>query len=290
MLQLALIKPVALIDRVPDPSPYHLVLHSLMVSEPAYRAAYIRRMLDGHLVIYDNDAWENGVASSVDGLVESLLDLIHIVPFGRPYEGLEGLVRVRVPKLNVVIPDCIYKADETLALGAEALKVLRDRLPAGTVDYIAIPQGETLSDWCRCADQMADWEPNVWGLTRCVEPLGTKATILANVLTSDFARPIHMFGVPNDRELWRGAAQSPYVRGVDTTEPVLRSLTDAAGVPFHYTKRPADYFGHTCVDMDSVRVELQDLFQLMYDPWGAWEPPPIRLTTVAEEVDGDSSL
>lgn len=211
-MHLGLIKPPALLD-APDVSPYHLVLCSQFrdtcEAHALYRAHYAQRLLDGHTIIVDNDAWETGRGADVTVIQE-------VVQSIRNYIALPG---DEPPEIEVVVPDILNDAKATLELGVRHGQYLRETIP--NVRLVVVPQGRTWSEWSDCLAQLVDEvAPDVIGVTRCVFDLPggvPGGVVIANAWAP--TTPIHLFGLSPDPAQYDGISLLPNVRGLDTAKP-----------------------------------------------------------------------
>lgn len=133
--KIAHIVPVECLEKTAD-NQYHMCLAHLVKQSDAYASFYRRMSDEGKFVLMDNGAAE--------GEQLSVPDLIKCYEMVRPSE--------------VVLPDTLLDANDTLVKGAVALTSIR-RYYGGEAPFtfMAVPQGPDLQSWIRCLDEMLEW-------------------------------------------------------------------------------------------------------------------------------------
>lgn len=216
-MKLGIIAPTALLEHYAGLSTYHLMLANLALQDRDYLEWYQRRASIGDFVLLDNGAWEGETVSTKD-----LKELCNII---EPNE--------------VALPDVMLDGKNTVKVSEQAAEYLRGRIPEKTT-FMAIPQGPNFSMW-RASLHKLMTIPGVTtiGLARNVDDnflqyqgLGTK--LYGRALCLKYLEregindlyDVHLLGwgkikiqlLANIQELF------PWVRGMDTTQPVKLGL------------------------------------------------------------------
>ncbi len=143
-MKVATIVPRGHFDAVEDDT-FHMVLAHL-VPDQAYRGFFVRAKRDrGGFLLMDNGVVETGKPMEMT----KLLDLAGTV-------GAD----------EVILPDEIGDSVRTLRLSEDSLAKYLRLNGSGALRLMAVPQGRTVRDWSRCAEAMADWPVQAFGISR----------------------------------------------------------------------------------------------------------------------------
>lgn len=136
-LKVANIVPTAHLGLI-DGEPYHMTLAHLLADDPVYREFYTEQARRGSHIVMDNGVVETGTAMPMNVLLKLAKEV-----------GVDLLI----------LPDAIGDTEKTLELGLHAFRELISSplMPQGWLGAMLVPQGETLADWSRCAQEMSSW-------------------------------------------------------------------------------------------------------------------------------------
>lgn len=236
------IVPTELAHRFPQKT--HLVLAPVLRRSPAYQSYYTQRSDAGDYVILDNGAYEDGMSISIDELIQ----------WARKISASE-----------VVLPDAMYQATETIKLTRSALLRLEENpLPPGT-NIMIVPQGRSPGEWQWCLDEM--WNAcRLSGYYNPVIGIAKHTTLWAHSSTgrvglirhaSMYDARIHLLGTDTTlRELPALARVAHRIRSIDSSKPVVYAWYGIAlqgGQPptqAFKAHRPDKYFSATVKDLD----------------------------------------
>lgn len=242
--KLAHIVPVGSLSKL-DGKQYLMCLAHLVKQSDEYAGYYTNAASDrGRFVLMDNGAAEGSQLSNE--------------------ELLECYLKVRPDEL--VLPDTLCDTDDTLAKFGPALDYFTaHNLPCR---FMAVPQGETLDDWVRCAEVMVQ-DPRVdtigvskfltqvtGNLTARMVALGELGCLIEKYRRYDLE--VHLLGCNEEPALVHMMAKAfPFVRGCDTA---CGYLCAKAGIEVHATtdrpNRTIDFLGGK--DYDSLSATLLD--------------------------------
>jgi hypothetical protein len=194
-MEFCLIAPISSLEL--DDGEYHLTLAQYMLKSEKYFKFYRKKIKEGHYVILDNGAAEQG--ASIDMKV-----LIKIVEKLRPNE--------------VVAPDVLYNYRQTVRATTKFCQLIKDF----DVDVMGVPQGQTSIEWWSCLQQIVDAVDCIglskYSVSKCFGK--TARPTIAKVLEAmEMDKSIHLLGLVNGvHELleYKGVD----VRSVDSCLPV----------------------------------------------------------------------
>ena len=283
-MKLALIRPILLLRKIPNPSDVHLALAHLIVESPTYRDYHREVLNKGDLVILDNGAWETRgeeVPNSV--VVDRLL---------RAYEQL--IIENPPGTVEVVLPDVLGEPTETYERILEAQQKVLPKLREE--DRIVVtPQATDTSGWVRHLVVLKETflnTPITIGIPRMVEAFWGGVPLCATVahlICPD--SPIHLFGMGRDARQYRGLGNLRFIRSIDTTKPVKFAMYGEQYVPGynHPKRRPKGYFyaAPGGLSLQIVHQGVNNLLRHLH----ADEEPLIRLAreVLLDEVYGVST-
>lgn len=130
-IQSAAIVPVRYLHETKS-RPFHMCLAQFVGVDLVYTAFYTDLASHGKFVLLDN-----GAAEGCAPTIEELLPKIELI---RPHE--------------VVLPDTIYDMPSTLRKAERACKVMQDNFSLVDCSLMAVPQGETFTEWYACAREL----------------------------------------------------------------------------------------------------------------------------------------
>lgn len=134
---------------IEDRSDYHLCLAHHVCEDLTYTFFFRRQVRRGAFVMLDNGAAENGVPMEAKAIA-ALADMI----------GCN----------EIVLPDTIYKKDDTLRLSHKAIQIIRDECSLADVKLMAVPQGDTPLRWKSCLIEMLSWGVDTIGISKFIAP------------------------------------------------------------------------------------------------------------------------
>lgn len=196
----AVILPTAYLDLIADED-YHLVLAHLLYKDKGYTDFYKELAKDdSKYLILDNGAWE-GQTQDIHVLAELANDF-----------GFN----------EIVLPDYIGRAPDTLYKGYEALRLLRGEL-GWEGNVMAVAQGQNIHEWTICAEVMGQfWDVNCLGIPKhLAKNVGLDARILCLKQVWSLYSEVHLLGCSNDPQEPGKVAQEFDVRGVDSCIPYV---------------------------------------------------------------------
>ena len=130
-MRIASIVPTPLLGVVTD-TQYNMCLYQVAKQNTEYAEYFMRLSVTGRFVIMDN-----GAAEGVNPTIEELLPIYDLV---QPTE--------------IVLPDVVADAEETLKRSKAAYKVLKDQGYLDRYRVMAVPQGRTFAEWKECLYEM----------------------------------------------------------------------------------------------------------------------------------------
>jgi hypothetical protein len=185
---------------------YFMALAHLVPGDEEY-AAFFRDMSDaGKFVLMDNGVVETGTAMPIDRVLE---------------------IGAEIKAKEIILPDQLGNMAKTIDLGMEALHFIQDE-GLKTPRLLAVPQGETLSEWLFCLKEMSHWPIHTIGISR-FGPAPRAELIYEGWKLGLFSRflDIHLLGCKADPiEVARIVAGFPSlnIRGVDSAFPFYYAL------------------------------------------------------------------
>ena len=181
-----------------DGADYHLCLAHQLKKDPKYAEFFKLQAARGAFVIMDNGVVETGVPLEI--------------------QELKGLTE-RIGCNEMVMPDYIYNATETIRLSKYAVSYMR--LTSPNMRLFVVPQGSSPLAWESCVMEMLSWEIDTIGISRFVVPrvYNSRLEALRRVpclMQSD--KEIHLLGCPEDpAEIAQIEEAFPgRIRGVDS--------------------------------------------------------------------------
>lgn len=184
----------------------------------SYRDFYLNRIEEGDLVILDNGAWEGELVKTSD-----------LIKLGQALGPAE-----------IALPDVMLDGKTTVKIAEKAADNMRHKLTENTV-FMGIPQGKTFAEWKSCLHQLINI-PGVTtiGLARNIDDNRDKfrhgsIVYSGRDLCLEYMEregiadifDVHLLGWGNRalEHLADIAEHWPWVRGVDTTQPVKLGLS-----------------------------------------------------------------
>lgn len=161
--------------------PYLMALAHVVQESPTYSAWFRSRTREGAFVLLDNGAAENGEGLSIKALLDAAL---------------------AVRASQIILPDAISDAEQTLRLGKDAVGYPPLRYPQHLWSLMAVPQGRTAEEYLDCVREMTRWPIQALGITRFLINTGIvthRREILGEILEiTDGKLDLHLLGCPND--------------------------------------------------------------------------------------------
>lgn len=242
-MKTAIIAPSRLLGRYAVTG-YHLALCHLVDSDRTYGEFYAHAAGRGDFIILDNSAHELG--EGLTSAMERSADMI------MPDE--------------VVLPDRLFNAEDTVDFGRDAINSFRHLTPIGC-RVMGVPQGTTIEEWDWCCYQLIDMEVDTIGISKDYEAwdgglLGRVHAVrrIADRIWHPRLSAIHMLGW--GRQLWQlpilahesvGPNDIP-IRGVDSGKPLVYAASkinlSGFGTP-KYPKRAYNFFDFDDEDIPS---------------------------------------
>lgn len=112
--------------------PYHIALFQELVKRDEYMEFYKRMLAEGKFVMVDNGAAE--------GVNPGCMELMPIYDELQPSE--------------IILPDVVGDKEETLHRTREAYQILTAKGYHEKMQFMAVPQGKTFSEWLTCMHEM----------------------------------------------------------------------------------------------------------------------------------------
>lgn len=116
--------------------PYHISLYQELIKDDEYMAFYKRMLAEGKFVMMDN-----GAAEGVNPTLDELLPI---------YDELQPS--------EIILPDVVGQKEETLRRTKEAYERLVDMGYHEKMQFMAVPQGATFTEWLECMHVMISQE------------------------------------------------------------------------------------------------------------------------------------
>jgi hypothetical protein len=258
-VKLAHIVPGRLLEDVFHDMPqedYHLVLASQILSNTKYLAFYQQRIGAGDYVILDNDAYEQQGVSSPIGVILECLEVLHPAEIVLP-DIMDG-------------PNCAKETIRESTIGAAYIyEAMRPGKP--TPAFTAVPHGNSIQEWIRCAQELASIEGvKCLGIAEkdALKLTGGDRKVLIQAIIG-LKKDIHLFGMMENMKDIRDPWVQGAVRGCDGSKCVVWGLNHTMAflnsVP-SYPGRPADFF-----DITGMEVDKQQLAAMRYNikAWSA---------------------
>lgn len=178
---------------------YHLTLAHNVLTEPEYARFYQRAHQQGHFIMLDNGAAEEGTLA-----VEALTDAANLI-------GAD----------EIVLPDVIRDMDGTISatMDANVLKHIPPRKRA------VVPQGRNADEWLSCANYFVDaLEFTTLCIPKHAERYpGGRVGLLNEIKKMGWHNHyyIHLLGIHGSPhfEITALKTLAPYVRGIDSAAP-----------------------------------------------------------------------
>lgn len=227
---------------------YHLLL-SHLCEDVEYLKFYVKEKSAGSYLILDNSAHEFQAGEGPQRLLE---------------------VAVRLQADEVVVPDYLEDADQTVAKAIDAFRWFagkgREAFEQLDPRLMIVPQGDSFYSWRRCLHHLTEVfyraqssapelfrRSPVIGVSKDYEVFdGGLPRLLEKVIlphATSMGSPIHMLGW--GRRLWdlKIVARDfgPFIRTVDSAKPFVYAMANVKLDPHEvetptYPKRPSDYF------------------------------------------------
>ena len=232
-----------------DGKQYLMCLAHLVLSNQEYASYYANRAKDrGTYVLLDNGAAE-GVQPSIDDLLKAY-SIIH------PSE--------------IILPDTLYDADDTLRKFKGSLDIFVDRLhlPYKTM---AVPQGSDFEQWKMCAEKMIqDGRINSLGISKFLHMANEYNDIIRHQAAAYIGRlmnkykrydiEVHLLGCSEPLYVVSDIFKSfDFVRGCDSALAYIYAQSNVH--PYACTKRPSgeiDFIHGECpVSLETCMSELE---------------------------------
>lgn len=204
MSNIAVILPIPLLSKNLVYSNYHLCLASFVLQSSEYRRYYAERSQEGHLVILDNMAHENGVGEPPD-ILEAAAWFVH------PSE--------------IVLPDALFDWEQTVERSRQAYPRLRDL----EIPLMVVPQGKNFDEWKRCLDELLKLSPSTIGISKDFEVWDLWGLVPLIDYAKQFNLPIHLLGWGRRLHLlpYYVDAGGSLIRGVDSAKPAVYAAAGA---------------------------------------------------------------
>jgi hypothetical protein len=207
-MQLATILPTAYLHLI-DGQPYHMALAHLIGKDIEYTEFYKRQVDKGAYVILDN-----GVIEGDQQSIEDICERAELI-------GAQ----------EIILPDVFLNMAETLDKSFEAFQYVKQNYP--NLKIMAVAQGETLTEWLECAEELITWDIDCLGVPKVLVKLGgrdarlqvlatLKDTILRRQKSTTNKLDIHLLGcweTPLELTMAAKAEQTkqiPTIRGCDS--------------------------------------------------------------------------
>jgi hypothetical protein len=236
-VRLAHIVPTAYLTSILSPKDtLHLCLDRL-VGSSVYAGFYKHRAQHGDHIIVDSDVFESRQPSTTGHLIRAVK---------------------AVHAHEVILPDDLDSAEETLRLVDGAVKQFRADLPH--VRLIAVPHGGTLQEYLSCVRAMSDMDVDAIGIVEEAEPYDMTRSDLIYSVMGVTNKDLHLNGTSeNCAELLHSDIRLR-VASADTSKFVVWGLN---GVPCYPDLIPDHYPGRASLGGRSAyfsyRGATQDL-------------------------------
>lgn len=217
MIQVAPIPPTAHIREF-DKYQYQFCLVQEAQKNPEYAEAYrFYGQSPDHYLIMDNGAFELGSSLAQEAVEWGIVNIM-------PNE--------------VVLPDRMFMADETIRMSKEALKVLR---PVVGVKFQGVVHGLNHKEWLDCAYALFDMGVDVLAIPKDYDAWpGGREVLLAMV--EKIGLPVHFIGANRLFELTY-IRNKELVRSIDSVKPCTFALENLAWATSNQkVGRSLDYF------------------------------------------------
>lgn len=233
-MQPTLIPPTALIKDYLD-FEFQFCLTHIARQDAEYADIYAEIGRGGkHHLIMDNGAFENGTSDSLE-------DLLHWIGKIQPQE--------------VVLPDRMFMADETIKMSQEAFEVIRQ---SDTLGYspllMGVAHGRNILEWRDCAEALVEMGCDTIAIPKDYEAWPGGRDILLDLLVAMMHDPveekyrsfnIHLLGLERDVTAPSKMKRKEWVRSIDTAKPFIYTAHRADMRMDHGSKhfpRPKNYF------------------------------------------------
>ncbi len=131
MIAVAPIVPTAYLETMSEaPRSVYLALAHQVLGDPVYRDFFRQQKA---YVVLDNSAFELGAALSSKDILQAM---------------------TRIQPQEIVLPDVLYEATETVQRVQDFLKAYVPLLPTG-IRYMAVPHGKTMQEYVECYKKLA---------------------------------------------------------------------------------------------------------------------------------------
>lgn len=163
---------------------------------------------------------------------------------------------------EVVLPDRMFMADETIRMSSEAIPTLRKSLHNPKTVLNGVVHGRNHKEWLDCAYALADMGADVLSIPKDYEAWPGGREVLIAMLTR-IGLPIHLIGMEKnyiDFTKWR---DKELVRSMDTAKPYILAHH---GISWWFNphalvnrrSRPADFFDIT-FDSEQIGIATHNL-------------------------------
>jgi len=260
-MKIATIVPTAYLSLIEEDT-YFMALAHLVGKDQAYTDFFRRQSEAGKYVIMDN-----GAAERQQQPIEVLLERAALIK-----------------ATELILPDVLLNCKETLRLGYSALEEI-DKCGV-RIALMAVPQGESFSEWIRCAQGMTSWPVQVIGISKFLtKRLGSGARLQALTMleTCYKEKDVHLLGCHQDpREVHTisvfypsgGHVNKLRVRGVDSAIAYAYARVNQPLRPAH--PRPEMEIDFSDTKTDSKYLKWQIRAWKYYCQHGE-EPPQVPL-------------
>lgn len=209
-MQVALISPTSLLDKVPATG-YHLILPQLL-SQPEYRHFY--QTVGGYKIL------DNGIA---EGLVYRGTDLLEMAQM--------------VGADEIVVPDVIGSRQDTITEVERFFGTIADHALRGKFNYMVVCQGKDLTETKSCIDDIAELQKvlpiGAIGIPRAITNIagvGTRSYLAGYIEALMPHIPIHFLGhskfMIEGKTLAATSREISSVRGIDTSMPAVMGIAE----------------------------------------------------------------
>lgn len=269
-MHVAHIVPVSQLDQ-PDLGTFHLSLSHLLDMDE-YATAYRNFARRGDWVILDNSAHENQVGNNPELLLHQAREL-----------GAKELV----------LPDSLFDAQDTLRRTREALAVYTEFSDGSLPQFMIVPQGTTIYEWGYCLHELVQSLLQTLGEVRFTLGVSKDYEMWVGGLDTLFRRfilpmhndlvlnplmEVHLLGWGREQSALTSLAHRyPWIRSTDSAKPTVYAMNN---IPLKLSKespsypgRPKDFFWS---ELNPGQIELakqnRRIFETRANPSGVFVP------------------